>query len=365
MRLTEALGPAVKGGINHFLQKAPGPIRRTFSKPMSVYIMITRRCNLRCAMCGIPYDIRPELTVDQWKAILDDVAAFAGGYCKIQFSGGEPLIYEGFLDVLEHAVKRGLLPGFCTNATVINEENAQRIMTMGLENVNVSLDGIGAVHDRIRGEESFERTDKGIRLLIAAREKSGSYTPLILKTCLMGTNAADVPNLIAYTREVGADGLLFQPMEIRSGDWGDNEELFRAEGDAIEKAIGLLIEDKQKSGIVMNGLRHLELFREYFKDPEGDHPGRQQCTVGDTGMMIHCDGAMALCVELGNIGGATETPPSVAWRSKEAEVMRQRIHACQKGCLQTCYARKSLLDKARALLFLLRGKRTARTGPGA
>jgi hypothetical protein len=173
----------------------------------------------------------------------------------------------------------------------------------------------------------------------------------------MGANAADVPSLLAYRKEVGADGILFQPMEIRSGDWGGNEHLFKYEQGEMDRAIDLLIESATNRTGVLNSPGHLRLFKRYFQNPDGEYEGRQQCTVGDTGMMIHPDGSMCFCGEIGMIGKATETPPSAAWRSKEAQVSRNSIAACTKGCLQTCYAQRTLRDKVKAFLFLVRGSR--------
>ena len=354
MQLSQAIQVAVRGGVNHVLQKTPEPFFSRIARPSSIYIMITRRCNLRCVMCGIPLNPSPEITVDEWKRILDDISNWTRGSCKLQFSGGEPLLFKGFMEVLKHSVDLGLLPGFCTNATLINEDNAARLMEMGLENINVSLDGVEEFGDRIRGAGSFARTDAGIQRLVDARTKTKSRTPIILKTCLMGVNTPGIGRLLEYVRSSGVDAILFQPMEIREFDSDSNASLLNCEESAMQEAVDLIIESRMKEKIVLNSLANLRLFAEYFKRRGAPGPVRQRCTVGDGSLMIDSQGAMSFCIGLGEIGNATVTPPSVAWRSGEAKKSRQRIYKCQKGCLQTCYATRTLLDKVRSFAFLVR-----------
>jgi MoaA/NifB/PqqE/SkfB family radical SAM enzyme len=363
MQRGEAIKIAARGGINHLIQKSPRPIRKHLLKPTNIYIMITRDCNLRCVMCGIPDDVWPHLTVEQWKTILDDIADWAGGYCKVQFSGGEPLIYKGFFDVLGHAVRQGLLPGICTNATTVREKQAHQLMTMGLANVNVSLDGVGEVQNRIRGFnavrktiDAWSKTDRGIRNLVQARKDTGSTTPIILKTCLMGSNAANVPDILNYAQEVGVESVMFQPLELREVE--GHGQTINLLGDTTEliAAVDYLIEAQAKGAPVGNTSGHLQLFKAYFTDPtSGKYEGHQQCNVGDTSLQIHSDGRMTFCEEIGMLPNATEVPPSVAWKSHIAEMQRREIGACPKGCLQTCYMNKSLKSKAKAFLLLAKG----------
>jgi MoaA/NifB/PqqE/SkfB family radical SAM enzyme len=305
-------------------------------------------------MCGIPLNPSPEISIEAWKRILDDIAGWTRGSSKVQYSGGEPLLFKGFMEVLKYSVELGLLPGFCTNATLMKEDDAARFMEMGLENINVSLDGVEEIGDRIRGAGSFARTDEGIRRLVRARTKTGSTTPIILKTCLMGVNAPGIERLLAYARSSGVDAILFQPMEIREFDSDSNAGLLDCDGAVIQKAIDLIIESRMKEKIVLNSLANLKLFEAYFNRRGAAGPGLQRCTVGDGSLMIDSQGDMSFCIDLGGIGNATEVPPSVAWRSKEAKKSRQRIYRCKRGCLQTCYANRTLIDKVRSFAFLVR-----------
>jgi MoaA/NifB/PqqE/SkfB family radical SAM enzyme len=362
MSKRQAAGVAIRGGANHVLQHAAPQIVATLARPTTISVMVTRQCNLRCVMCGIPDTIWPHLTVDQWKAVFDDIGKWAGGYCKVQFSGGEPLIFKGIEEILEHCVGWQLMPGITTNGTLVDPDRARELMSMGLANVNVSLDGIGKTHDDVRGFnaahkkiEVWSKTDAGIRNLMAARTEKHSGTAVFLKCCLMATNADDVEPLVEYTREVGATGITFQPIDVRDVAGHETRTLI-SDQDKLVRAADTLVRLKEAGAPITNSLPHLRLFGAYFKDPfaKDGYEGRQQCRIGNTSVEIHSDGRAQFCHSIGVLGNVVETPLSQIWRSAVASGHRETISVCTKGCLQTCYANKSLAQKARMFLKIVR-----------
>jgi MoaA/NifB/PqqE/SkfB family radical SAM enzyme len=354
MRTSELTSMAVRGVWNHVVQQGPPQVVAALSHPTTVSIMITRRCNLRCVMCGIPELIWPHLSVEQWKAVLDDLADWAAGYCKLQFAGGEPMVFEGIYEILEHAVRRRLMPGMTTNGVLVSEKNAARLMDIQLSNVNVSLDGVGEVQNAVRGKNEankpfdvWSKTDRGIRNLVAARRDRQSHTALFLKCCLMTVNAGDVANLVAYTRESGVDGITFQPVEIRDVDGAATDALLN-DAEKLVAATEVLIRLKEQGGPITNTLEHLRLFKAYFRQPNAPegYPGRQTCRIGNNSLEIHSDGRVQFCHWIGILGNVTEQPLSEIWKSRVANQHRGAIGKCSMGCLQTCYATKTLRQKA-------------------
>jgi Fe-coproporphyrin III synthase len=133
-------------------------------RPVVVWNM-TRRCNLKCIHCysssrNIPY--RDELTTEEGKALLADLAAF--GSPVILFSGGEPLIRKDLPELAQYAVDRGLRAVISTNGTLLTPERIRIFRDIGLSYIGVSLDGLKETHDFFRGVPgTFERTMRGIR----------------------------------------------------------------------------------------------------------------------------------------------------------------------------------------------------------
>jgi 12,18-didecarboxysiroheme deacetylase len=133
-------------------------------KPVVVWNM-TRRCNLKCIHCysnSADIDYPDELTTEEGKKLIDDLAAF--GSPVILFSGGEPLIRKDLLELAQYATDKGMRAVISTNGTLITKEIAAKLQKIGLSYVGVSLDGLEKTHDRFRGKKgAFAAAIEGIR----------------------------------------------------------------------------------------------------------------------------------------------------------------------------------------------------------
>src|SRR2546430_13925174 len=69
--------------------------------PLSVHIDLTMRCNGRCIHCYRVIERRPELTTDELKALLEDVART--GTLYLTFSRGEVFLGKDLLEPVEPA----------------------------------------------------------------------------------------------------------------------------------------------------------------------------------------------------------------------------------------------------------------------
>lgn len=130
---------------------------------------VTRRCNLHCGHCyadSHDRDYPGELSTEEGRRLLAELAEF--GVPTVLFSGGEPLLRPDLLELAGHARELGLRTVLSTNGTRIGPSEAADMAGAGFSYVGVSLDGIGALHDKMRGSRgSFEAALGGIR---AARE---------------------------------------------------------------------------------------------------------------------------------------------------------------------------------------------------
>lgn len=78
--------------------------------------------------------------------------------------GGEPLCREDLLDILKYASSKGLRTTIGSNATLIDEGVAKKLLEVGVMAVAISVDGVDAhTHDSFRGMSgAFDQTLKGI-----------------------------------------------------------------------------------------------------------------------------------------------------------------------------------------------------------
>ncbi len=131
-----------------------------------IALNLTTACNLRCKMC--PVVVRPTESLTRDEAF--GVADFAArrGFDQIVVTGGEPTIMPYFWDLMDRLAATPMLVQVLTNAYRLNPDHIARMARMPRLIANVSLDGVGPVHDAIRGEGAFAATDANIRGLIAA-----------------------------------------------------------------------------------------------------------------------------------------------------------------------------------------------------
>ena len=129
----------------------------------------TKKCNLDCIHCGSQENQQRELNTKEVENILDQLASF--GVRNFQITGGEPLLREDFIEVLNYADKRGVSTSFASNGYYIDEDKARLISKANVSLIQISIDGTKDIHNSIRkSRESFDRAINAIELL---KEHSG------------------------------------------------------------------------------------------------------------------------------------------------------------------------------------------------
>lgn len=90
--------------------------------PVRVLWYITNRCNLKCPYCLSASAAESEdfLSLEDSFHIVELLRR--GGVSKVTFLGGEPLIYNDFLRVLQHLVHAKIRFSIVTNGLLVNDE---------------------------------------------------------------------------------------------------------------------------------------------------------------------------------------------------------------------------------------------------
>jgi radical SAM protein with 4Fe4S-binding SPASM domain len=165
-------------------------------KPVVVWNS-TRRCNLHCMHCYADATSRAspgELTTADALRLIDDIAAF--GSPTMLFSGGEPLMRPDLFLVAAYAARHGLRCVLSTNGTLITEEVARQIREARFVYVGISLDGVKATHDKVRGAKgAFDEALAGIRRCRDIGMKVG------VRFTLHSKNVQDLPAILDLLEE--------------------------------------------------------------------------------------------------------------------------------------------------------------------
>ena len=169
------------------------------SIPAQVVLELTYRCNLRCVHCYVDVDKKNELTLEEWKEVIDQLKA--AGTMYILFTGGEAMVRDDFLEIAAYARRSGFMVGLLTNCTLINPDMAQDIADMKPFAVTTSLYGASAAtHDSVtRVAGSFDRTIEGIKLLI------DHGLILLVQTPVMKSNLAELTQIEKLVVKLGAE----------------------------------------------------------------------------------------------------------------------------------------------------------------
>ncbi len=194
--------------LSQYLQEIDNPTpagpRRQPPGPVVIWNLI-RRCNLTCKHCysiSADTDFAGELDYPEVCRVMDDLKAFR--VPVLILSGGEPLLRPDIFDIARRAKGQGFYVALSSNGTLIDASNIEAIADCDFDYVGVSLDGLGATHDRFRRKEgAFEASLAGIRLCRERGLKIG------VRFTMTQDNAQDLPGLLKLVEEEGIDRFYF------------------------------------------------------------------------------------------------------------------------------------------------------------
>jgi uncharacterized protein len=150
------------------------------SSPLTSWIHLTDRCNLRCSYCYLPH-VREDMSSETGRAAIDAIfrSAVANGFkqVKLKYAGGEPLLRFSLVEELHRyaqqlAEKHDIeLEGVVlSNGTLLTTEIVGALKFFGLR-LMISLDGLGQHHDAHRpyagGRGSFVDVSEAVDLALA------------------------------------------------------------------------------------------------------------------------------------------------------------------------------------------------------
>jgi MoaA/NifB/PqqE/SkfB family radical SAM enzyme len=134
----------------------------------TVYLHLTRACNLRCRYCYFDAGaaMPREMSLSELEPLFADVAALEPK--KLVFTGGEPLLRTDLFEVAsafrEADTARAVRLCLVSNGLLVDEDMAARLVAC-FDEVRVSVDGPEDINDRLRGPGSFRAARRAIQRL--------------------------------------------------------------------------------------------------------------------------------------------------------------------------------------------------------
>lgn len=171
--------------------------------PLLVYWEVTQACALACRHCraeAMPWRHPLELTHEEGKQLVRQIAAFGDPRPHLILTGGDPLSRPDLFDLIDYAREVGVEVSITPSATLeLTPAAIARLQAHGIQSLGLSLDGSSAGrHDAIRGVEGcYELT---IRAADAAAELG---IPVQINTLVAEETADDLPAIYELVKRLG------------------------------------------------------------------------------------------------------------------------------------------------------------------
>ncbi|MBW6518691.1 MAG: radical SAM protein [ANME-2 cluster archaeon] len=182
------------------------PEKNILSAPLSVLWELTNECNLSCKHCLVNAGKQEqnEMSLEEVKKIIDELAELK--VFNITFGGGEPLIRDDFLDIVDYASRYNFGIKVSTNGILVDDTLLDRLKETNVFSVQVSVDGLEQTHNAFRGSNnSFVKAVSALKSFSAA----GYWT--IMSTAITKYNINEIEQLIGLALECGASSFKASP----------------------------------------------------------------------------------------------------------------------------------------------------------
>ncbi len=339
------------------ISKAPNPINVTFS--------VTRRCQSKCKTCFIwEHDSCDDMDLRTIERLFRSI----GWTYFFNVSGGEPFLRDDLPEIIALACR------FMTPAVIHIPTNAiavDRVISMTGEILKVidreapgsvltikpSFDGIGELHDEIRGVPgNFQRL---LETLERLRELQTHYDNLQVGvgTVISRFNADNLNEIIEYSKGLGVDSYINEIAEEReeffnigSGITPDGDNYGRIM-EIFKKSVLEKMKDMKLLPRITTALRvvYYDLVVRILNEQRQVIP----CSAGLMNVHINSDGGIWPCAVLaynGQMGKVDEnTDFREIWNSKEAKKIRKSIRRRECHCPLANQAYSNILLHPRSL----------------
>lgn len=316
--------------FNHRLRTAAGGRWAGHCRPTSIALLVTERCNARCLHCDIWKNRGKEdaPSLEEWQRVLTDLRRWLGPV-QVTLTGGEALLVPHTPELIRHGSSLGLLVEVLTHGYWGDQSRIEALAMARPWRITMSLDGLGAVHSKVRGREGFfERSEGSLATLLRLRRERGLGYTVRLKTVVMRHNLGQLRPLAEYATRDGVD-IFFQPIEQNYNtpedpEWFRHSDNWPEDPATAARAVRELRDLKAAGAHIANSNAQLEAMERYFLDPatwrvatqsHAAHERQLTCAALDL-LQIQSNGDVTVCVSRPPVGNIREAGIADIWGSR-------------------------------------------------
>jgi GTP 3',8-cyclase len=215
-------------------------------------VSLTDKCNLRCTYCmpaeGLAWLPGPELLTDDEVVRLVRVAVTMLGVTEVRFTGGEPLLRRGLVEIVAASAALSPRPELSLTTNGIGLDRlAEPLRAAGLDRVNVSLDTLDP--DRFEQLTHRRRLPDVLRGLEAAVD-AGLGPVKINSVLVRDINDDEAPALLRFALAHGYELRFIEQMPLDAGHTWSRERMVTAEEiqAALEREFTFLPDPRVRGG---------------------------------------------------------------------------------------------------------------------
>ena len=150
--------------------------------PIHLDIEINPHCNLRCVMCFQSFAPLKSgyMTEELFRKIIDEGTKNGLKSIKLQYRG-EPLLHPKVAEFVDYAKKKGVIEVmFNTNANLLNEKMARKLIEAKMDKIICSIDGYTSdVYEKVRIRGNFDKVVENLKRLQELKKEMNVDYPII------------------------------------------------------------------------------------------------------------------------------------------------------------------------------------------
>lgn len=310
------------------------------SRPVYAVWELTLRCDLACRHCGSRAG-RPREDELGTEASIELVRALADlGVQEITLIGGEAYLRDDWLDVVAAIRSHQMRCSIVTGGRGMDRALARRAKEAGLDGAAVSLDGLEAAHDSVRGLDG-----SWARAVAAARHLRGAGIPISFNTQVNRRTVADLPALLDVIVASGAHAWQLA-LTVPMGRAVDDPSFLLQpyELDHVYPTLAALAVQARDRGVRLVRGNNLGYFGPHEVDFEADPSAKNACGcgAGRDVIGIEADGSIKGCPSLATrawAGGSVRDAALVdLWeRAEPLRRLRDPRAGTSRGFCASCY----------------------------
>lgn len=315
---------------NYRLRSAWGGRLAKYTRPTSIALLMTNRCNARCVHCDIWKNRGKEdlLTFEQWQALMSDLRSWLGPV-HIFLTGGEALMQPYAVDVAAYASRLGFFVEFLTNGYWQDQRRIEKLARAKPSRITISVDGVGETHSKVRGREGFwEKTSESIQTLQRVRKEEGLNFSILLKTVIMDHNLDGVAEVARFAQENDIE-VLYQPIEQNYNTpddphWFENSPTWPRDSQKAVAVVDQLISLQHDGLPIVNSAAEFAVMKPYFRNPLASMAAvqghvaheRQPMCSGLGNLQIEPNGDVLACCKMPPIGNVRSKSVRRIWADR-------------------------------------------------